>query len=281
MELWSGQTLYLSWQMLRLPGERNSKPETMIEVRECRTFEELDACVELQREAFGYSDLEISPRRYLILSRRAGGWTLGAFDHDRLVGFVHHLVAVRGAHEVVGYSHMMAVAQAFQNRGVGARLKWAQRARAISEGRSYITWTWNPMQARNAHFNLNRLGVTACSYGANFYGTEGSVEEGDEAARIDSDRLFADWDLQSPRVAALGLGNAAPSLPEPAATIEIPADWNALQRHDPSAARREQERVRHEFQRAFAARLVCAGFRRDAARPSYLLYLESQIVNHE
>jgi predicted GNAT superfamily acetyltransferase len=244
----------------------------MIEVRECRTFEEFDACVELQREAFGYSDLEISPRRHLILSRRAGGWTLGAFDQDRLVGFVHHLVAVRGAQEVIGYSHMMAVAQAFQNRGVGALLNWAQRARAISEGRSYITWTWNPMQARNAHFNLNRLGVTACSYGANFYGTEASVQHRDEQACIDSDRLFADWDLHSPRVAALALGNVAPPLPDPVETIEIPMDWNALLRQDAAAARREQERVRAEFQRAFAARLVCAGFQRDAARPRYLLY---------
>ncbi|HEX8652417.1 MAG TPA: GNAT family N-acetyltransferase [Pyrinomonadaceae bacterium] len=244
----------------------------MIEVRECRTFEELDACVELQREAFGYSDLEIIPRRYLLLSRRAGGWTLGAFNAERLVGFVHHLVAVRGAHEVIGYSHMMAVAQAYQNRGVGALLKWAQRERAVSEGRSYITWTWNPMQARNAHFNLNRLGVTASSYGANFYGTEGSFQQSDEQTGIDSDRLFTDWDLHSPRVVALALGNAAPSLPDPAETIEIPADWSALLRQDASAARREQERVRAEFQKAFAAGLICAGFRRDAEHPHYLLY---------
>src|ERR1044071_3402543 len=127
-----------------------SHPSSLsVSVRECRTFEEFDACVALQREAFGYSDLEINPRRYFILSRRAGGWTLGAFDAGQLVGFVHHLVAVRGANEIIGYSHVMAVARAYQGRGVGARLKCAQRARAISEGRSYIPWTWNPMQARN------------------------------------------------------------------------------------------------------------------------------------
>jgi len=243
----------------------------MIEVRECRTFEELDACVELQREVFGYTDLEISPRRYLILSRRAGGWTLGAFDQDRLVGFVHHLVAVRGASEIIGYSHMMAVAREFQNRGVGARLKWAQRERAISEGRSYITWTWNPMHARNAHFNLNRLGVTVHSYAPNFYGPERSGQ-GDGPPYIDSDRLFADWDLNSTRVAARASGKLPGPLPDPIDTIEIPSDWNALLRQDQSAARREQQRVRSEFQRAFAAHLVCAGFQRDAARPRYLLY---------
>jgi predicted GNAT superfamily acetyltransferase len=250
-----------------------------IEVRECRTFEDFDACVSLQREVFGYSDLEISPRRYLILSRRAGGWTLGAFMAGRLAGFVHHLVAVRGAAEIIGYSHMMAVAHAFQNRGVGARLKWAQRARALAEGRSYITWTWNPMHARNAHFNLNRLGVTASSYAANFYGTEGigPTKEANDSTGIDSDRLFADWDLSSARVAELAAGNLPPALPDPVETIEIPPDWNALVRQDAMAARAAQERVRSEFHRAFAAGLLCAGFQRDAAHPRYLLY-ESQVT---
>lgn len=252
----------------------------MIEVRECTTFEELDACVALQREVFGYSDLEISPRRYLILSRRAGGWTLGAFDRGRLVGFVHHLVAVRHAQEIIGYSHMMAVVRAFQNRGVGALLKWAQRARAISEGRSYITWTWNPMQARNAHFNLNRLGVTVRSYGANFYGTEPgrpAAQDAHEQPGIDSDRLFADWDLHSPRVAELATGNVVPHpLPDPVETIEIPPDWNALVRQDAATARREQQRVRSEFQKAFADHLVCASFQRDAAHPRYILYDSSK-----
>ena len=258
---------------------RNSKLETMIEVRECRTIEELDACVELQREAFGYSDLEISPRRFLILSHRAGGWTLGAFAASELVGFVHHLVAVRGGSEIIGYSHMMAVAPDYQNRGVGALLKWAQRARALAEGRSYITWTWNPMQARNAHFNLNRLGVIATSYAANFYGSGGTTSalanDAEGAPGIDSDRLFADWDLCSERVTDLAEGRVPRPLSDPVATIEIPPDWKALFSYDPAAARREQQRVRAEFQQAFAAGLVCMGFQRDAAHPRYLLYRES------
>jgi predicted GNAT superfamily acetyltransferase len=255
---------------------------TMIAVRECRTVEEFDACVELQREAFGYSDLEISPRRYLILSRHAGGWTLGAFDAEAaLVGFVHHLVAVRrSGTEIIGYSHMMAVARAFQNRGVGALLKWAQRARALAEGRSHITWTWNPMQARNAHFNLNRLGVTVSSYASNFYGTErraptptpSSAHDAADAPAIDSDRLFADWDLRSERVAALAGGRAPQPVSDPIRTIEIPPDWDALVRQDAAVARREQQRVRSEFQQAFAVGLICAGFSRDTAHPRYLFY---------
>src|SRR4029453_14423966 len=134
-----------------------------ITIRECTTIEEFDSCICLQREAFGLPELEISPRRHLIVSRQAGGWTLGAFVRDRLIGFVHHLTGVRRGNEIFCYSHMMAVDGAFQNQGVGAKLKWRQRERAIQEGRSFIKWTWDPMQARNAHFNLNRLGVTVGS----------------------------------------------------------------------------------------------------------------------
>src|SRR5262245_34658989 len=106
-----------------------------VEIREVSTIEEYDTCIHLQRAVFGLPDLEISPRRHLIVSRMAGGWTLGAFLNGELVGFVHHLAAVRDA-EIFGYSHMMAVAADYQNQGIGARLKWAQRARALSEGRA-------------------------------------------------------------------------------------------------------------------------------------------------
>src|SRR5438128_5519023 len=101
-----------------------------LSIREVATIEEYDACIKLQREAFSLPDIEISPRRHLIVSRQAGGWTLGAFTGGQMVGFVHHLVGLRGANEIIGYSHMMAVARAFQNQGVGALLKWAQRKRA-------------------------------------------------------------------------------------------------------------------------------------------------------
>ena len=108
-----------------------------IKIRECVTIEELDRCVSLQRDVFGLPDLEISPRRHLVVSRQAGGWTLGAFTTEgRLAGFVHHLAAVRGV-EILGYSHMMAVDRKYQNQGIGARLKWAQRERALAEGRQF------------------------------------------------------------------------------------------------------------------------------------------------
>jgi predicted GNAT superfamily acetyltransferase len=253
---------------------QTEEPQKEIEVRDVATIEEFDKCIELQREAFALPELEISPRRHLIVTRRAGGWTLGAFDSQEMVGFVHHMIAVREQNEIIGYSHMMAVAKAYQNRGVGARLKWAQRARAISEGRNFIKWTWDPMQARNAHFNLNRLGVNVRAYGVNFYGTDYSTipKETNESIHLDSDRLFADWQLDSRRVKHLAEGRAPEPLPAPAATIEIPPDWSTLVSQDLAAARREQLRVRAEFEEAFAAGLVCSSFQRDEAHPRYLLY---------
>lgn len=254
-----------------------------IVIRECTTIEEFDECIRLQREAFGLPDLEITPRRHLIVSRRAGGWTLGAFVENRMVGFVHHLVALGEGREITGYSHMMAVAKSMQNAGIGASLKWAQRERSLRDAMNFIKWTWEPMQARNAHFNLNRLGVTVRSYGVNFYGTDYLTfphEQSEREVCLDSDRLFAEWDLLAPRVVALSQGQSDELSAAPAAEIAIPTDWHALVASDPGRARREQLRVRAEFEEAFAARLVCAGFRRDAERPCYLLY-ESSIVNRK
>jgi chorismate synthase len=243
-----------------------------ITIRECTTIEEFDGCVSLQREAFGLPDLEISPRRHLIVSRQAGGWTLAAYAGERMVGFVHHLAAVRGKDEIFGYSHMMAVAKDYQNKGVGARLKWAQLARALAEGRRFIKWTWDPMMARNAHFNLNRLGATVDTYAHNFYGIDYDLRRSlEEQPGLPSDRLFATWDLNSDRVRKLSTGTPAPVAAMPVATVAIPSQWPALVKQDPQRARAEQARVREEFQKSFAEKLICTGFERGEEYSRYLL----------
>ena len=226
----------------------------------------------MQREAFGLPDLELSPRRHLIVSRQVGGWTLGAFVGERMVGFVHHLAAVRG-NEIFGYSHVMAVAKDYQNKGVGARLKWAQRERALGEGRKLIKWTWHPMMARNAHFNLNRLGATVDTYAYNFYGTDYDVDRSaGEHSELPSDRLLATWHLASDRVCKLATGTVAPLEATPVATVAIPSQWPALVKQDPQRALDEQTRVRNEFQRLFGEKLICAGFERGEEYSRYLLF---------
>jgi predicted GNAT superfamily acetyltransferase len=249
-------------------------------IRECTSIEDLDNCISLQREAFGLPDLEISPRRHLIVSRQAGGWTLGAFVGERLVGFVHHLAAVRPNNQVFGYSHMMAVAKDYQNKGIGAHLKWAQRQRALDEGRDFIKWTWDPMQARNAHFNLNRLGVVVESFGENFYGIDYNSDPGqneDERPGLQSDRLFASWYLKSDRVCRLAEGNFENLDEDAVAEIRVPAEWSSLVKSDVVQARQVQQRVRTEFKKAFADGLVCAAFKRGAEESSYLLFEKGRV----
>ncbi len=250
-------------------------------IRECTTIEEFDNCICLQREAFGLPDLEISPRRHLIVTRQAGGWTLGAFVGSRMVGFVHHLAAVRPNNEIYGYSHVMAVARDYQNKGVGARLKWAQRAKAMGQGRDFIKWTWDPMQSRNAHFNLNRLGAIVEAYAGDFYGIDYNVDQSQpvgERPALPSDRLFASWRLTSPRVMALAEGVEHKIEAEPVRSIAIPAEWSALVKGDAQRARDEQTRVRDEFKAAFADGLVSAGFERGTEQSRYLMYRRDDLT---
>ena len=258
---------------MNIPAETAIETGTAnVEIREVSSIQEYDACIKLQREVFGLPDLEISPRRHLIVSHRAGGWTLGAFVDHKLMGFVHHLAAVQGDY-IFGYSHMMAVAAEYQNKGVGAQLKWAQRARALAEGRDFIKWTFEPMRARNAHFNLNRLGVVVREYAVNFYGTDYSTNPAEKGSvsGLDSDRLFASWELNDQRVESFSQRQDFP-LGEPERAIEIPADFGALLKSDPGAAKREVLRVREEFLQALSDDLVCRAFERDDDRPRYLFF---------
>lgn len=248
-------------------------------IRECTTIEEFDGCVSLQREAFGLPDLELSPRRHLIVSHQAGGWTLGAFVAERMVGFVHHLAAVRRDNEIFGYSHVMAVAKDYQNKGVGARLKWAQRERALVEGRRFIKWTWDPMMARNAHFNLNRLGAFVDTYADNFYGLDYDLRDPVlKQPGLPSDRLVATWILNSPRVSHLSAGKPVVVDARPAAAVAIPTVWPSLVQKDPQGALNEQARVRDEFKKLFAQKLICAGFERGDEQSRYLLFEPSSLA---
>jgi predicted GNAT superfamily acetyltransferase len=246
-----------------------------ITVREVETIEEMRGCIELQRAVFAAPDMEISPVRHLIVARYAGGFTLGAFLGERLVGFVLSLpMYLKNSDERAFYSHMTAVDTSLQSLGIGAKLKWAQRRRALSEGANYIKWTYQPVLARNAFFNLERLGVTIKTYMPNFYGTdaEASAEQKSAQEGVDSDRLFADWHLLSPKTVALSRGEKFEETGEAVKTIEIPPDWNSLVVSDTKKAILEQARIKHEFQTAFAEGLIARGFERSERNPKYLLY---------
>ena len=243
-----------------------------IEIRECTEPDELSGCVTLQREVFNLPEVEISPVRHFIVTRHAGGFTLGAFAKEQLVGFVLSVLAFNGNKRMF-YSHMTAIDKNFQNYGIGSRLKWAQRKRALSDGVKFIKWTFQPVQARNAFFNLEKLGATVSEYQPNFYGTDyGETEDANPRIGVDSDRLFAEWNLMEPRVEKLSNGEIEPVRDEPIEEIETVNNWNELVASDPKRAISEQLRIKNEFTDAFSKNLVCRRFKRDENHPKFLLF---------
>lgn len=241
-----------------------------IEIRECTTLDEMAECVKLQGEVFALPEAELSPVRHFVVTKNAGGFVLGAYDGDRLAGFVLSVPAYLRSDRAF-YSHMTGVRSEYQSHGLGAKLKWAQRERALAEGVRYIKWTFEPVKARNAYFNLEKLGAMVCEYQENFYGTDYATAP-EFRIGLASDRLFAEWHLESDKVVALARGEAFSEPQPPTANIQIMNDWLGLVAADPEKARAEQLRIRAEFQAAFGFGFVCRGFHRDEERPAFLLY---------
>lgn len=254
-----------------------------IEIRECTALEHLAECVQIQREVFALPEAELSPVRHLVVTINAGGFVIGAFDGERLAGFVLTVPAfLRG--ERAFYSHMTGVRAEYQSLGVGAKLKWEQRLLSLAKGIKYVKWTFEPVKAKNAYFNLEKLGAVVREYRPNFYGTDyATASQMHKKIGLASDRLFAEWHLESEKVEALAVGGNYVETREPATTIEIMSDWLGLVASSPETALAEQTRIRGEFESAFRNGLIAKGFRRDNICPTFLLYEQaaSEIVNNE
>jgi predicted GNAT superfamily acetyltransferase len=246
----------------------------MIEIRSCSGHEELDACVQLEIETWGYDETEIIPRKAFLVAQKIGGQVLGAFDTEvsglpqGLVGFAMSWpgVKTRANAEPLPYlhSHMLAVREAYRDRGLGARLKREQRNDALSRGMRLIEWTFDPLEIKNAFLNIHKLGAVARRYLVNFYGVSSSRLQGG----LPTDRLIAEWRLDSPRVRAILDGRAADACAgeEVVERITVPAEiyeWKS------SDANRERARAvqlenREKFLNAFSRGLAVTGFVRDA-----------------
>lgn len=240
-----------------------------IDIRECVTPDDFHQCVHLQRRVWRSSDVDVIPPYAYVVTRHTGGFTLGAFAADgQLVGFTRALFACwRG--ELCYYSNILAVHPEYRNRGIGRRLKLRQREWALARGRDLVIWTFDPLQAVNAHFNLNTLGAIVRNYEVNFFGPPSSspLHQG-----LDTDRLVVEWHVDSPRVRRR-LGGHRDD-PPPAATVVIPRDINVLKVQDPEAARAWQRDVRRQFTELFAAGLYAGGVRPspDGSGYQYLFY---------
>ncbi|MGH9589205.1 MAG: GNAT family N-acetyltransferase [Terracidiphilus sp.] len=242
----------------------------MIEFRSCCGFDELQACVQLEIETWGYHESDIIPRKAFLVAQKIGGQVIGAFETGiaelprRLVGFALSLPGVKsppGA-EPTPYlhSHMLAVREPYRNQGLGARLKREQRLEALSRGIRRMEWTFDPLEIKNAFLNVHKLGAVARHYLENFYGVSSSRLQGG----LPTDRLLAEWCLDSPWVNAT-LGGAQPCH-DVVERIVVPAsiyEWKSSEQNR-QRARAVQLENRGRFQGAFAQGLAVTGFLRDA-----------------
>jgi predicted GNAT superfamily acetyltransferase len=237
-----------------------------IVVRKCEGIEEFHRCVELQRVIWGEVDLEVEPATLFVVASHTGGQVLGAFDSDRLVGITLAVVGFRD-NTVFLHSHMTGVLAEYRDRGVGRMLKLFQRDEALGRGIRLIVWTFDPLEIRNAHFNLNRLGAIARRYLPNLYGlTTSPMHRG-----LPTDRLVAEWQLDSPRVVAM-LSELTQEPQEAPAAIEVPAELDKWKQGEPAQIAKLQDRLRVEFSGWFARGYAATGVRNaKSGAAAYLL----------
>ena len=172
-----------------------------VEIRDVELLSEYDACAHLQIEVWAFDEIEVVPAGHLVAMHHYGGTCIGAFDGDRMIGFVCGFGGWdRG--QPFHHSHMLAVLPEYRGRQIGENLKWAQRERVLEQGIELINWTFDPLQAPNANLNVNRLGSVARRYKVNLYGASKSPLHGG----IPTDRFEAEWYLKSQRVLAARAG---------------------------------------------------------------------------
>ena len=235
-----------------------------IVVRACEGLDEFRACVALQREIWGEADLEIVPDTIFLVAAHTGGQTLGAFEGKRLIGFTLSMPGLRNGAPYL-HSHMTGVALGYRDRGAGRMLKLFQRDEALSRDIRLIEWTFDPLEMRNAHFNLNRLGAICRRYLPNLYGiTTSPLHRG-----LATDRLIAEWYLDSPRVLA-ALNHELPN-PACAAAIEIPASLEHWKTSDLPQVQRLQSGVREQFAECFAKGYAAVGVAKTSQGSAYQL----------
>lgn len=230
-----------------------------ITIRKCAGMKELEACVALQKEVWNFDDVDLVPLRMFIVSQKIGGQTIGAFHGDELVGFAFSIPGSRAGHAYL-HSHMLAVRDSFRNHGLGRKLKLAQRDDAIQQGIELLEWTFDPLEIKNAHLNLSRLGAIARRYSVNHYGHSSSPLQGG----LPTDRLVAEWWLNSRRVVNL-LDKKQPPQFDVEKRIQVPAQiyaWKASP-DDRQKAADVQKRNREQFLSAFPNGLVALGYERD------------------
>ena len=226
-----------------------------ISLRPLRTRRDGDAILDVMIATWG--EHQLVPREMLRALPHSGNEPYGAFDGDRIVGYVLGWLGVGPADGVLHvHSHMLAVRPDVRHGGIGYALKLAQRAHALEQDVHVARWTFDPLIARNAHLNVHKLGAVIDRFERDFYGEMTDVLNRGER----SDRGVVRWDLDrepGPRVVTSDV------------RIAVPPDHVALRGEHPDEARRARDHAAESFERSFAAGLVAVGF--DRERSEYVL----------
>lgn len=241
-----------------------------IVVRKCAGMAEFQRCVELQKEIWGEADIEVEPATLFVVASETGGQVLGAFDGEKLVGYTLALVGYANG-RVFLHSHMTGVLKEYRDRGAGRALKLFQREEALGRGIRLVVWTFDPLETRNAHFNLNRLGAISRKYLTNLYGvTSSPLHWG-----LPTDRLWVEWHLDSKRVVGavqdVASGDWRMGSEDAAARIELPRELEEWKKTDPGGVAKVQERIRGEFLKWFAKGYAAVGVKQTDVGVEYVL----------
>lgn len=274
------------------PTPSAERPED-VHIRQVKGTEEYEACVAVQRSAWGPTFTDLLPASHLQIAHETGGIVAGAFDDgDRLLGFVFGVPALEDG-TVYHWSHMLAVRPEARGRGLGIGLKLRQRELLLDRGVRTARWTFDPLEARNAHINLNRLGCRVESYEVDQYGrhTGSPLHDG-----LGTDRFVVVWDLTSRRVERalaregtpdLQRFRSAPAVGDPdleqaerppttraeRVCVPIPARIQDVKRVDAGSGRRWRRRSRRALRRYLERGYDVVGLRRPAgsSRAAYCL----------
>ncbi|MFQ5549902.1 MAG: GNAT family N-acetyltransferase [Gemmatimonadales bacterium] len=261
-----------------------NKTPAEFEIRALEDAADLRTCVALQHETWGSDFGEQVPPALLKVVQKIGGVVAGAFDSGgSLVGFVFGLTGLRDGRPA-HWSHMLAVRNEYRDRGLGRMLKEYQKQRVLAIGVETMLWTFDPLVARNAHLNLNRLGVSIEDYVEDMYPGD---ERGTLDAVIGTDRFVVRWNLVSPvqrteviplpecSVNSAGHRPTDPDLtPRDTIHVEVPPDIHAVKREAPDLARAWRRTSRAAFRHFLAEGYVIQGFGREADRCMYRLVRE-------
>ena len=275
----------------------SQKPQLVL--RELESISELRRAIQLEKEVWGLHDVDVTPLTTAIAAQAAGAFWTGAFDGADLIGIAYAFPSLHNGRPGF-HSHLLAVREPYGHRGIGYKLKLAQRERALALGVGEITWTFDPLRSRNAHLNFAKLGVISDKYLVDFYGPQTSSP----LHANGTDRLWVTWQLGDRRVSerlqgkesraeALDalkhleplvrfngdgvpvLGDVPTALSRQRIAIEIPGEMDQIEKDNMPLARKWRESTRIALTAAvdsgFVVTEFCRSIRGQQGPGAYLL----------